>query len=277
MTVGTVLSIRRRATLGRPPEGCAPGLEDTPPNIARMHDYFLGGKDNYAADRNLAEQVLREAPAVAGMVAANRAFLRRSVRLLAERAGIRQFVDVGCGLPAGESVDALARRHAPDCRVAYVDNDPLVLSHARALLAVDGGTGAFGADLRAPGGVLAHPELGRLIDLGRPVAVLLMCVLHHVTDAEDPRGILETLVRSLPPGSRVVLSHAERTPQLDTMAALYGEAGVPFVPRTREAIGALVRGLGAVRPRQANLAHSVRDPATGDPTPLVGWVGRTPG
>ncbi|GAA2433142.1 SAM-dependent methyltransferase [Actinomadura vinacea] len=245
------------------------GAEAVPaPSAARMYDYYLGGKDNYAPDRELADRVLATAPFLPRLVRANRAFLRHAARFLAERAGMRQFLDIGCGLPAPENLDDIVRRVDPSCRVAYADNDPLVLSHARALLAVDGNTDAFEADLRDPAALLAHPALRRLIDFDEPVAVLLMSVLHFVTDAENPWAIMDGLLAGLPPGSHVVISHSVRTPEQDAVAALYREADVPFTPRAPEAIAELYRDLEPV-------PCAVHPPGMGAQVPLACFVGRT--
>ena len=264
---------------GRPVPAAVPR-----PNAARMYDYYLGGKDNYTADRALACRVAEAAPVVPLVARANRAFLRRAVAFLAGPAGMRQFLDVGCGLPGQESVHGMAREADPSCRVVYADNDPLVLSHARARLAVSGATAVFDGDLRDPQALLAHPVPRRLLDFDRPVAVLLLSVLHFVTDAEAPREIMDGLLAGLPPGSHVVISHAVRTPELDAAALLYREADVPFTPRTREEIAELHRGLEPVEafPSGPPLPALVRSPSPAlrrprgshDPFPLACFVGR---
>ncbi|MFF5258226.1 SAM-dependent methyltransferase [Actinomadura viridis] len=294
MTRGPVLSPPRRPgpRIQEPPSGPAGapwlppgargpagGLDTAPPSSARVYDYLLGGKDNYAVDRDLAERALREAPVLGSLARVNRAFLHRATRFLAERAGLRQFVDIGCGLPAYETVDAIVRRVHPDCRVAYVDKDPMVLAHARALMALDGGTDVFAGDVREPATILGHPGLRRLIDLDEPVAVLLVGVLHYLTDADDPDGVVGALVAALPPGSHVVVSHAVRTPRLDAAAGIYRSAGVPFTPRSRERIARLTEDLEQLRPVlpfPADLALSPRGPRPGEHMPLAGHIGRKP-
>ncbi|WP_051712616.1 SAM-dependent methyltransferase [Spirillospora albida] len=235
------------------------------PSVARIYDYFLGGKDNYASDRELAEKALRKAPVLTRMARENRAFLERAVTRLAEK-GFRQFLDIGCGLPAAASVADVARRVHPECRVAYVDNDPLVLTHARALLDVDAGTGVFGADLREPAALLR--AAGRLFEPGRPVAVLLFGVLDFVTDAEDPRGIVDALMGGLPPGSALVLTHTERTPDIARLAGR-GAMDVPFTPRSRAEIAEICGGIDIVEPFPAPLPA-----APSAPLPLIGCAGR---
>ncbi|MEU9023813.1 SAM-dependent methyltransferase [Actinomadura sp. NPDC048394] len=256
-------------------DGAASALLLRAPSIARMYDYFLGGKDNYAADRAMADKALDRAPVVARLAQVNRGFLERAATLLAE-SGLRQFVDVGCGLPAERNVADLVRRVEPSCRVAYIDNDPLVLVHARALLAGDPGTGAFGGDVRVPAALLGHPGLRRLVDFGRPVALLLLGVLDFVTDAEDPRGIVRTLLDGLPAGSHMVITHTERTPELEALAATARRAGLAFTPRDRAEIAEICAPLEPAGPYPAALP--LADAAgTDGPLPLVGCIGRKSG
>ncbi|MDL4817772.1 SAM-dependent methyltransferase [Actinomadura opuntiae] len=272
MIPGPLPSLSRWAELTGDEESGVAAVPAQAPSVARMYDYYLGGKDNYAADREMAERVLDRAPVVARLAQVNRGFLEYAAGLLAE-SGLRQFVDVGCGLPAERNVGDMVRRAAPSCRVAYVDNDPLVLVHARALLAVDRGTGAFGGDVRAPAALLAHPGLRRLIDFGRPVAVLLLGVLDFVTDEEDPRGIVRTLLDGLPPGSHMVVTHTERTPALEALAETARRAGLAFTPRRREEIAEICAPLDPVGRYPAALP--LADAAGLDgPLPLVGCIGR---
>ncbi|GJF28808.1 hypothetical protein KNE206_15080 [Kitasatospora sp. NE20-6] len=179
------------------------------PHPARMYDYYLGGKDNFPADRAAAEQVVEISPLVRISARANRAFLQRAVRHLTEQ-GARQFLDIGTGIPTAGNTHETAQQVAPDARVAYVDNDPIVLVHSRALLsgAGQGTVTVTQADLRDPKAILADPQVRELLDLGRPVALLLFAVLHFVDDADDPYGIVRTLVDALPSGSHLAISHA---------------------------------------------------------------------
>jgi hypothetical protein len=276
VTLGSVLSIGRRPESGRavPDVTAAPvGINATNPSVARMYNYYLGGKDNYIIDRDLAERALRIAPIIYGVAQANRAFLHYAACVLAEQAGLRQFLDIGCGLPAHVNLDDVVRRVDPACRVAYLDNDPMVLSHARALLAVDGDTGAFETDLREPTALLAHPELRQLIDLDEPVAVFLLDVLPFIADAENPRGIVDELMRSLPAGSHLVISHAERTADLEAVAALYRDAGISFTPRSRPEVAEFFHGLEPIAPATAD-GHGLM---IGSAMPLIGRIGRKPG
>jgi hypothetical protein len=182
------------------------GVDPTRPNVARTYDYFLGGKDNFAADREAGEQILRQSPEVRSTLRANRSFLGRVVRFLAGEAGITQFIDLGTGLPTQENVHQVAQAASPAARVAYVDNDAVVLAHARALLARDTNTTVAGADLRRPAEVLADPGLRGLIDLAQPTALLMMAVLHFVGDDADAPAIIAEYRDALVPGSYLALS-----------------------------------------------------------------------
>jgi hypothetical protein len=175
---------------------------------ARRYDYLLGGKDNFEADRESARQIEERMPTVRLVAQENRWFLHRAVRYLAGR-GIRQFLDIGTGIPTSPNTHQIAQETDPTARIMYVDNDPLVLAHARALLTGDprGHTAYVEADLRRPHEILAHPELAKTLDLTQPVALLLVAVLHFIRDDDDPRAILDTLVDALPDGSYVVASH----------------------------------------------------------------------
>ena len=183
------------------PGFAAPEIDTSRPHPARMYDAYLGGKDNYAVDREAVRQVLRAAPEVRDTARANRAFLQRAVRFLVGEAGIRQIIDVGTGIPAAGNVHQVAGEIAPGTRVAYVDNDPIVHVHANALLTGSGTTSIVLADLREPGAILGHPKVAELIDFGQPVALLLVAILHFVTDDEQPAGIIATFRDALPPGS----------------------------------------------------------------------------
>jgi hypothetical protein len=179
------------------------------PNPARIYDYFLGGKDNFPADRDVADQVLDIAPVARDVVEDNRAFLRRVVDHLTREAGVRQFIDLGSGLPTQGNVHEIAQAAAPEARVVYVDNDPMVVAHSRALLAGDN-TVAIHGDLRQPDKILEDPEVRELIDLGRPVALLLLAILHFVPDDEDPFGTVARYVDAVPAGSHLAISHGTR-------------------------------------------------------------------
>ncbi|MDQ0790387.1 SAM-dependent methyltransferase [Streptomyces sp. B3I8] len=182
-------------------------IDTSKPHPARMYDYFLGGKDNYEVDQEAAEQFMKVAPEVRDGVRANRYFMHRAVRHVVAEGGVRQILDIGTGLPTPPNVHQIARAVAPGTRVAYVDNDPIVSAHSRALMDQDD-TSVVLADLRDPRGILDHPEVRRVIDFDQPVAVLLVAIVHFLSEAQDPDGIVATLRDALPTGSYLVLSHA---------------------------------------------------------------------
>jgi hypothetical protein len=184
-----------------------PGIDTSKASISRVYDYYLGGKDNFAIDRQVAEMVLTIAPDAPAAGRANRAFLKRAVHHLAAEAGIRQFLDIGSGLPTRGNVHEIAQDAAPESRVVYVDNDPIVLVHGRALLAENGRTTVIEADIRQPESILAHPEVTKLIDFSEPVAILLFAILHHLNDHEEPEVIAARLREEMAPGSYMAVSH----------------------------------------------------------------------
>src|ERR1700722_450999 len=177
------------------------------PNIARMYDYWLGGKDNFAADRDAADRQARAIPQLPWLARQNRGFLQRAVDFCA-REGVTQFLDIGSGLPTNENVHEIAQRVNADSRVVYADNDPVVVAHARALLS-GAQTAAVRGDVGRPGDLLGAREVRRLIDFSRPVAVLLLAVLHLIPDEADPAGSVATLREAVAPGSYLLISHAD--------------------------------------------------------------------
>ncbi|MFI9642640.1 SAM-dependent methyltransferase [Micromonospora sp. NPDC051925] len=205
------------------------------PNVARMYDYFLGGCHNFAADRAAAEQVLRIFPDTGISAQANRHFLRRAVRHAAEL-GVRQFLDIGAGLPTQGNVHEIVRRVTPDSTVVYVDYDQVAVAYARRLLPVDHRTAVVRGDLRHPDELLTHPDVRAVIDFDRPVAVLLVAVLHFVADAEQPYAAVTRLREATVPGSPLILSHLtlDDAPPLPAQQgqAVYQRSSAPLVPRT---------------------------------------------
>ena len=185
---------------------------------ARVYDYWLGGKDNFEADRIAGEETIAAYPAIRASARANRAFLARSVRYLATEAGIRQFLDIGTGLPTASNTHEVAQSVAPESRVVYVDNDPLVLSHARALLtsSPEGVTAYLDADLRDTDQILEPAR--RTLDFSKPVAVMLIAVLHLVSDADDPAGIIAQLMEAVPAGSTLAISHVPNDMHMGAMS-----------------------------------------------------------
>jgi SAM-dependent methyltransferase len=183
------------------------GIDPTKPNIARVYDYLLGGKDNFAVDREAGEETLRLVPEARESGVANRGFLRRAVRYMATEAGVDQFLDIGSGLPTQGNVHEIAQEINPRARVVYVDNDPVVLVHTRALLENFDTTAVITADLRRPDDILGDPTVQEFLDFDRPVGLLMISILHHVNDDEDPLGITARLRDALAPGSHMAITH----------------------------------------------------------------------
>jgi hypothetical protein len=182
------------------------GVDFSKPNVARVYDYFLGGKDNFAVDRELVDRAMRIAPKAPLAARANRAFLRRVVRYLVGKAGITQLLDIGSGLPTQENVSEVAHAIDPETRVVYVDNDPVVYVHSKALLANARTTEIVKGDIRRPAEILADPEVRALIDFDRPVGLLLIAILHHIEDQENPAWIAAQLRDAMPSGSYLAIS-----------------------------------------------------------------------
>ena len=234
------------------PGFAAAQIDTSKPHPARMYNAYLGGNDNYPADRAAVRQILRNFPEVRGIALANRAFMQRAVRFLAAEAGIRQFIDIGTGIPSAGNVHEVAGRAAPDARVVYVDNDPIVHVHANALLTGSGTTGIVLADLRDPAAILADPRVQELIDFTQPVALLLVAILHFIRDEEDPAGIVAALRDALPDGSYLALTHGTQDFHppggADMAAAGYKNATAPLVLRTHEQVSAFFDGFGLLEP-----------------------------
>jgi S-adenosyl methyltransferase len=218
---------------------------------ARMYDYYLGGQDNYEVDREAAQRVIDAVPDVIPSAVANREFLRRAVRFVAGT-GIRQFVDIGTGMPTPPNPYDIARSVSPDVNMAYVDNDPIVAVHAEARLTSSENTGFFLADIREPRGILEHPALGKLIDLGQPLALMILAVLHFVTDDEDPHRIVGELREALPAGSLLILSHVtadfHEGAFPSEVRAVYDRATASLHPRTKAQVAKLFDGFEMVKP-----------------------------
>jgi SAM-dependent methyltransferase len=269
---------------GTDPEQVPNELNTNVPQSARVYDYWLGGKDNFPADRAMAEAIVEQVPTIRTQVRAQRAFLGRAVRYLAAEAGIRQFLDIGTGIPSAGNVHNVAQEVAPESRVVYVDNDPIVLTHSRALLSsTPAGQLAFIlADLRQPKAILADPAVARTLDLGRPVGLVLVGIMHHLRDDEDPRGIVATLMDALAPGSYLVLS--QTTPDFDPeamrgLAAVSERGGITNVPRSLADTEPFFAGLELVEPGLVPLPAWRPDPGTGqDPRTVsaYGGVARKP-
>ncbi|WP_268874123.1 SAM-dependent methyltransferase [Streptacidiphilus melanogenes] len=247
-------------------------MDTPPPNIARVYDYLLGGKDNYASDRALGDQIAVALPQVHLGVQAQRAVLRRVVDHLVREVGLRQLIDIGSGLPTAENVHQVAQRIAPDTHVVYVDNDRAVLAHARALLADNKQTVVTDADLRHPDELLADPVLRAHIDFDQPVGLLLCGILHYILDDEDPYGIVRTLVDQLPSGSYVFVHHLITVgPEVDADTAEAEAALRQGVGRgqfrTLDQVAAFLDGLDLVDPGVV-IVPDWR-PGTDDPSPAA--------
>lgn len=241
--------------------GQAPAAGDlvrsSTPNAARIYDYLLGGKDNYQADRDAAARLQALLPDVATAARANRCFLERVVRYLVGQAGIRQIIDIGAGLPTQHNVHEVAQQVAPETRVVYVDNDPVVVRHGLAMLATDDKVAVVESDLRTPRETMTHPDLVKLIDFSGPVAVLMLASLHFVTDAEDPAPVLRLWRQTLRRGSYLALSHmtADEIEPARAKAAqeVYDGASAPAVPRTLAQIESFFDGFELVPPGVVNI------------------------
>jgi SAM-dependent methyltransferase len=258
-------------------------LDAGPPNVARIYDALIGGKDNFAADREAAQALAAAVPGVARAARENRSFLGRAVRFLASRHGISQFLDIGTGLPTREHVHQVARRVVPEARVVYADNDPVVVAHARALLAGRSGIAAVTGDVRYPRDLLASPAVRDTLDLTRPVAVLMVAVLHFVADDDDPWAAVRCLVDHLAPGSFLVLSHVtgdEIAPEsVEQAERIYAGTHVPGVARSREDVTRFFDGTELTGAGVTEVAtwHAARRAGTDSPALFWAGVGRKPG
>ncbi len=245
---------------------------------ARIYDYALGGKDNYAADRAAAEAVLKINPEMAFTARANRAFLGRAVRYLAAEAGIRQFLDIGTGIPTAGNTHEVAQAVAPESRVVYVDYDPVVLAHARALLTSGeaGATEYIDADLRDVGTILS--QAGRLLDFTGPVAVTLISVLHAIPDADEPHAIVARIMDAVPPGSYLALSHVgsdllspETRQGLEAVTDRMMQQGITY--RTREQVARFFEGTDMADPGLVRVEEWRPAGATADAERSSFWCG----
>jgi O-methyltransferase involved in polyketide biosynthesis len=258
-----------------------PGIDTKVPHSARIWNYWLGGKDNYAVDRVAGDQFLQIFPDIAVVARASRAFMGRAVRYLADEAGVRQFMDIGTGLPVAGSTHEIAQQVAPESRIVYVDNDPVVLAHAQALLvsAPEGATDYVDADMREPEHVLQ--AAAKTLDFSQPVAIMLLGVLGHVVDDEEAQSIVRRLVDAVPSGSYLVLSDGTNVIHGDQGEAAqqdYNESGAaPYCLRSPEQIGRFFDGLDLVEPGLVSVPRW-RPEGSGVPDEVdqFGAVGRKP-
>ncbi|MFE2728880.1 SAM-dependent methyltransferase [Kitasatospora sp. NPDC059327] len=234
----------------RRPNWVPEGTDLDKPNAARVYDYYLGGSHNFEVDREMARQAIALWPELPQIMRSNRAFLRRAVQFAAER-GVTRFLDIGSGIPTFGTVHEIARAIRPEAEVVYVDRDPVAVAHSRLLLADDEGCSVVQADVRDIDDLLGRPEVTALLAAGEPVAVLLVAVMHFVSDSEDPWKLLEVLREALPPGSALILSHASlegRPDQAEDHQKLYRMTPTPLTMRTREQITAMFAGFELVEP-----------------------------
>jgi len=263
-----------------------PGIDTTTPNVARIYDYLLGGKDNFAADREAARQLLDAIPDVGAIARDNRSFLGRVVRYLATEGGVRQFLDLGSGLPTQANVHQLAQGvlgFAPGVRVVYVDNDPVVASHGHALLASGDDVAMVSGDLSQPATILGNPDVTALLDLSQPVAVLCTSTLHFIADEAEPHGFIAEYRDHLAPGSYLAITHAIGTEELAQerrgAEAVYRQASSQLHVRSLADVLRFFDGLELIEPGFTWLAEWRPEQGTA-PTgrlhSMRGGVGRKP-
>lgn len=251
------------------------------PNVARMYDYMLGGKDNFEADRAAAEELRKWLPDVVTTCRQNRKFLKRAVTYLAGECGIRQFIDIGAGLPTVENTHEVAQAVAPGVRVVYVDYDPVVLGHATAMLATEPDVIAVRGDLRNPASIFGSVAVGDLIDFTQPVAILLVAVLHFIRDTEDPYGLVGLLKAAMAPGSYMVISHAtaDNVSPEDKTAGLevYEHASENVEPRSYGDVLKFFAGMELVEPGLVGISQWRPDGMKSKRELVYGGVARQPG
>ncbi|MGF7237553.1 MAG: SAM-dependent methyltransferase [Frankia sp.] len=255
------------------------GVDVSVPHSARVYDWWLGGKDNFEADRALGELFIQTIPTIRDMARENRDFVGRAVRYLAAQSGVRQFLDIGTGIPTSPNLHEVAQQATPDARVVYVDNDPIVLTHARALL-TSGNVGAteyVDADLREPEKILNHPGVMGTLDLRQPVGVTLIAVLMLLEDADDPAGLVHRLLDPLPSGSYVALTHPGRDFDPEAMAKLtdFARQGhITLVPRVKAQVAEFFGGWEMIEPGLVPVAAWRPDgPPPSDTNTAFYWSG----
>jgi hypothetical protein len=244
------------------------------PSVARIYDYYLGGSHNFEVDRQAARKAMDFMPGLPKIMQANRAFMRRAVRHAADE-GIDQFLDIGSGIPTFGNVHEVAQRVRPGARVVYVDHDPVAVAHSEAVLAGNADTGVVAADLRKPKEILSSPAVQSLIDLNRPVALLLVAILHFVEDTDDPYGAVAELRDAFAPGSRLILTHAsyEGIPlsaeRAEGTVAVYKDIRNPLIMRSRGEIARFFEGYDMVEPGVVPMAKWRPDTAPEDEDPYA--------
>jgi hypothetical protein len=268
------------ASAQRPASGKSPALDTSVAHQARIYDYLLGGKDNFAADRQAGEAMIAAYPDTVAALRANRQFLRRVMRYLADDAGIRQFLDIGTGIPTEPNVHQVVQEIAPQCSVVYVDYDPVVLSHARALLigTPEGVTDYIDADLRNTGAILE--QAAGILDFSQPVAVTVLMTLHAIADADDPHGTISKIMSAMPAGSHLALTHPAADIEADKMADLTQRVNKlsfqQYTFRDRAEFARFFAGMDLVEPGIVPVEQWRPAFATGRVIPVWTGVGRKP-
>jgi trans-aconitate methyltransferase len=258
-----------------------PDFDTTVASPARVWNYWLGGKDHFAADREASEKVVAAYPSLPKIARATRRFLVDAVTLLTDTYGVRQFLDIGTGLPIADNTHEVAQRSAPDSRIVYVDFDPSVLRHAQALLtsAPVGRTDYVQADLRDPEAILS--EAARTLDFSKPVAVLMVAVLHFIPDADGPHQIVKRLLDAVPPGSYLVVQHAPSDIRADEMAEssrhYNAAASAAISARTRDEVAQFFYGLEMIGPGLVDLSQWLAPEAPDSVVTSYVGIGRKPG
>ncbi|CAL9374542.1 SAM-dependent methyltransferase [Streptomyces sp. enrichment culture] len=250
------------------------------PSVSRIYDYYLGGSHNFEVDREAARRAMQFMPGLPKVMQANRAFMRRAVRFAAGE-GITQFLDIGSGIPTFGNVHEVAQAAVPGARVVYVDHDPVAVAHSEAVLADNDDADVIAADLLKPQEILTSPRLERLIDLKRPVALLLVAILHFVDDADDPYGAVAGLREALAPGSLLILTHAsyEGIPlpaeRAEGAVDVYKDIRNPLIMRSRDEVARFFEGYDMVEPGLVQMPHWRPDsaPEDEDPYAFAGFAG----
>ncbi|MET9494702.1 SAM-dependent methyltransferase [Streptomyces sp. NPDC006552] len=257
------------------------GIDISVPSVSRIYDYYLGGSHNFEVDREAARKAMDFLPGLPKIMQANRAFMRRAVRYAIDE-GVTQFLDIGSGIPTFGNVHEVAQQASPGARVVYVDHDPVAVAHSRAVLDGNADTAVVAADLRKPREILRSPEVGELLDLERPVALLLIAVLHFIEDADDPYTAVAELGAALAPGSLLIVSHATYEGMPIPAERAGGAVDVyrddvrnPLVMRDREQIGRFFQGYEVVEPGivQMPVWRPQTAPEDEDPFTFAGYVG----
>jgi hypothetical protein len=251
------------------------GIDVERPSAARIYDHLLGGDHNFDVDRQVVDQILAVDPQAAEAAQANRAFVRRTVHYLID-AGVRQFLDIGSGIPMVGHVHDIAQGADPESRVAFVDIDPLAVAHSRDILARNKRASVLQQDVRRPERILGAPQVRQLLDLEQPVAVLVVALFHYVSDADDPADILSRLTAPLAPGSYVALSHltADTSRDMAGVREVFRRGGIELTLRGREQVEAMFAGFDLVEPGVVSVSQWRSDVDDTDPAPYYAGVGR---